>query len=113
MSNNMALAQLMKDMQDPEMMKEAQAMMQSPAFQAQMKKMSQNPNFKQAMQGTKKMMEDPEKMKEMEGKMKSQLAEGQKQLEAAEKAKAEAGGDAKPSAEEDGDELVVPNLGIN
>ena len=94
------------------MMKEAQAMMQSPEFQAQMKKMSQNPNFKQAMQGTKKMMEDPAKLKEMEAKMKVSLEEGQKALEAAEKAKAEGGDDAKKPAEES-DELEVPNLNIN
>eukprot|EP00566_Odontella_aurita_P037351 CAMPEP_0113570472 /NCGR_PEP_ID=MMETSP0015_2-20120614/24995_1 /TAXON_ID=2838 /ORGANISM="Odontella" /LENGTH=30 /DNA_ID=CAMNT_0000473271 /DNA_START=154 /DNA_END=243 /DNA_ORIENTATION=+ /assembly_acc=CAM_ASM_000160 len=30
MMNSMALAQLMQDMQDPEMMREAQKMMQSP-----------------------------------------------------------------------------------
>jgi hypothetical protein len=95
------------------MMKEAQAMMQSPEFQAQMKKMAQNPNFKQAMQGTKKMMEDPEKLKEMETKMKVSLEEGQKALEAAEKARLEAGGDDAKKPAEESDELEVPNLNIN
>jgi hypothetical protein len=102
--------------QDPEMMREAQAMMQSPEFQAHMKKMTENPNFKKAMQGTQEMMKDPKKVAEMEAKVKAALTDGEKklaELEAAKKAAEEKGGDAKPASEEDDDVLEVPNLNIN
>ncbi|KAI2495368.1 hypothetical protein MHU86_19170 [Fragilaria crotonensis] len=115
MSNNLMLAQLMKDMQDPEMMREAQAMMQSPEFQAHMRKMTENPNFKKAMQGTQELMKDPNKVAEMEAKVKAALADGEKklaELEAARKAAAENGEDAKPAVEEE-DDMEVPNLNIN
>jgi hypothetical protein len=102
------------------MMREAQKMMQSPEFQAHMKKMTENPNFQKAMQGTKELMKDPNKVAEMEAKVKAALADGEKklaELEAAAKKEvgaAEGGeGEKKPAAEDESDELEVPNLNIN
>mmetsp|Transcript_13942 Transcript_13942/g.21266 ORF Transcript_13942/g.21266 Transcript_13942/m.21266 type:complete len:113 (+) Transcript_13942:134-472(+) len=112
MSRNMMLAQLMQDLQDPEMMKEAQKMMNSPEFQAQMKKMAENPQFKQAMKQTQDLMSDPEKAKAYEAKMKEALEQGSKQLEEYNKKVAETeGNDGKPAAEDDVPD--VPNLNIN
>mmetsp|Transcript_16978 Transcript_16978/g.32142 ORF Transcript_16978/g.32142 Transcript_16978/m.32142 type:complete len:120 (-) Transcript_16978:205-564(-) len=117
--NSIMLAQLMKDLQDPEMMREAQKMMQDPAFQAHMKKITQSAQFQQSMKRTQEIMTDPEKVKEMQKTMETRLAEGQKQLqELEEKEKQEVGsaqaiegkgeevpvvdndGDKKPSAED-------------
>eukprot|EP00977_Amphora_coffeiformis_P029941 scaffold43636_cov199-Amphora_coffeaeformis.AAC.1 len=64
--------------QDPEMMREAQKMMQDPAFQAYMKQMMAAPQFQQAIQKTKQDMQDPEKLKEMEEKAKQAIQEGSK-----------------------------------
>ena len=116
--NNMMLAQLMKDMQDPEIMREAQKLMQSPEFQAHMKKMTANPMFQQQMTAAKQAMQDPNKVKEMEAKMKTALEEGTKQLEEYEKKRDDAlakeggeDGDKKKAAE---DEVpAIPSLNIN
>jgi len=106
------LAQLMQDLQDPEMMKEAQKMMNSPEFQAQMKTMAQNPQFKQAMTQTKDLMSDPEKAKAYEAKMKEALEKGTEELEEYKKKAGEVEDkDSKPAAEDEVPD--VPDLGIN
>eukprot|EP00561_Arcocellulus_cornucervis_P009094 CAMPEP_0185810944 /NCGR_PEP_ID=MMETSP1322-20130828/7223_1 /TAXON_ID=265543 /ORGANISM="Minutocellus polymorphus, Strain RCC2270" /LENGTH=50 /DNA_ID=CAMNT_0028507285 /DNA_START=34 /DNA_END=182 /DNA_ORIENTATION=+ len=46
--NNAQLAQLMRDMQDPEMMREAQKMMQDPQFKEYMEKISSSASFQGA-----------------------------------------------------------------
>jgi cobalamin biosynthesis protein CobT len=132
--NNMLLAQLMKDMQDPEMMREAQQMMQDPAFQAQMKKMMGSNGFQKAMTKTKKEMQDPEKVKDMEKKAKQAIEEGNEELEKLEKIRKEqaekaaleskdkgpeekADGDDrtddKPAATEEDEVPDIPSLNLN
>ncbi|KAL3917925.1 MAG: hypothetical protein SGILL_004482 [Bacillariaceae sp.] len=128
---------------DPEIMREAQQMMNDPAFQAQMKKVTESQQFKQHMSQQQEMLKDPEKVKELEKKMQEKLKEGNSLLDQtmAEKAKLEAekdGGDSKgdkkegtkkegDSAEEDGDKKQsakteeeeeddmpdIPNLNLN
>eukprot|EP00549_Striatella_unipunctata_P003665 CAMPEP_0118697196 /NCGR_PEP_ID=MMETSP0800-20121206/14340_1 /TAXON_ID=210618 ORGANISM="Striatella unipunctata, Strain CCMP2910" /NCGR_SAMPLE_ID=MMETSP0800 /ASSEMBLY_ACC=CAM_ASM_000638 /LENGTH=113 /DNA_ID=CAMNT_0006596537 /DNA_START=41 /DNA_END=382 /DNA_ORIENTATION=- len=93
-ANNMILAQLMKDMQDPEMMREAQEMMNSPAFQAQMRQMTENPAFQKAIDKTKEMMSDPEKAKKMEEAMKTRITAGNNEIEQLRKERKEALGEA-------------------
>uniref|UniRef100_A0A7S1XZI6 STI1 domain-containing protein n=2 Tax=Grammatophora oceanica TaxID=210454 RepID=A0A7S1XZI6_9STRA len=122
------LAQLMRDMQDPEIMREAQKMMQSPEFQEQMKQMAEHPHFKQAMKQTKDLMADPEKVKAVEEKMKVAVADGEKQLDAFKKAQKEVEDEKatkegekdedkkdekKPAATDDVDDLDIPNLNLS
>ncbi|GKY91062.1 hypothetical protein MPSEU_000724300 [Mayamaea pseudoterrestris] len=110
--NNVMMAQLMKDMQDPEMVREAQKLMKDPAFQAQMRTMMQAPQFQQAMQKTQDAMKDPEKLKELEEKAKQALEEGNKKLSEIESARTQ-DGDQKPAADGSDDIEDVPNLGLN
>mmetsp|Transcript_29208 Transcript_29208/g.35598 ORF Transcript_29208/g.35598 Transcript_29208/m.35598 type:complete len:115 (+) Transcript_29208:190-534(+) len=107
MSGNMWLAQLMQDMQDPEMMAEANKMMQSPAFQAQMKSVMQNPAFTQAMSKTQEMMKDPQKVQEMTSKMEKAISQGKTELEAAKMA---AGDIAKEEASSGDDMPEIPDI---
>jgi len=95
-------------LQDPEMMREAQKMMQDPAFQAQMKQMMAG-NLGQAMQQTKQAMQDPAKVKEMEEKAQAAITEGNKELERLEKERQEKG-DQKPTAKGDDDDDEVPKV---
>jgi hypothetical protein len=67
--------------QDPEMMREAQKMMNDPAFQAQVNKVTDTPAFKAHMQQQQEAWKDPEKVKEMEVMMQQKLKEGNKMLE--------------------------------
>ena len=90
----------MRDMQDPEMMREAQKMMQDPNFQAYMKQIMQSNAFQGAMKKTKESMEDPEKRKEMEEMVKQKLEAGEKELK---KAEEDAGADEMPDMGGDGD----------
>ncbi|KAG7370131.1 hypothetical protein IV203_027877 [Nitzschia inconspicua] len=66
---------------DPEIMREAQKMMNDPAFQAQMKKVTESPAFKQHMQAQQEILKDPKKVKELEKKMQEKLKEGNELLE--------------------------------
>mmetsp|Transcript_3594 Transcript_3594/g.9544 ORF Transcript_3594/g.9544 Transcript_3594/m.9544 type:complete len:125 (-) Transcript_3594:98-472(-) len=123
--NSMMLAQLMQDMKDPEIMKEAQQMMQDPAFQAQMKKMMNQPGFKTHMAKTQEAMKDPEKVKELEAKVETALKEGTEMLKKAQdadegddkKKEADGEGDDKEAApakkEEEEDMPDIPNLNLN
>eukprot|EP00566_Odontella_aurita_P022705 CAMPEP_0113570102 /NCGR_PEP_ID=MMETSP0015_2-20120614/24779_1 /TAXON_ID=2838 /ORGANISM="Odontella" /LENGTH=136 /DNA_ID=CAMNT_0000472839 /DNA_START=401 /DNA_END=811 /DNA_ORIENTATION=- /assembly_acc=CAM_ASM_000160 len=94
--------------QDPEMMREAQKMMQSPEFQAYMKQMTQSQAFQQSMKKTQEVMKDPKKMKEMESKVNQALEEGTKQLEKVKledkDKEGEEGDDKKEAAKEEGDD---------
>ena len=72
-------------MQDPEMMREAQRMMQDPQFQLQMQQMMQQQKMQQAIQATKQTIADPHKLKQLELKTKLALADGEKKLAALEK----------------------------
>ena len=90
----------MRDMQDPEMMREAQKMMQDPAFQAYMKQIMQSNAFQGAMKKTKDSLEDPEKRKEMEEMVKQKLEAGEKELK---KAEEDAGADEMPDMGGDDD----------
>ena len=96
-------------------MREAQKMMQDPAFQEYVKKMTESKQFQASIQKTKEVFKDPKKAQELEKQVQQQVAEGQKALEAAEKARAEA--ETKPAAkkeEEEEEEIEdVPNLNLN
>lgn len=67
--------------QDPEMMREAQKMMEDPAFQSHMDKLMGQKGMKQALKKTKKQMSDPKKAAELEAKAKMAIAEGEKELD--------------------------------
>jgi anaerobic C4-dicarboxylate transporter len=47
---------------DPEMMREAQKMMNDPAFQERMKQITERPEFKESMSKTQEMMKDESKV---------------------------------------------------
>lgn len=123
-------------MQDPEIMREAQKMMNDPAFQEQMKKVTESQGFKQHMSAQQEMLKDPKKVKELEKKMQEKLKEGNELLEQTkaerdakegvktdddkkqptnDDKKAEEDADKKPAAKaEDEDEMPdIPNLNLN
>ena len=86
--------------QDPEMMREAQKMMQDPAFQARMKQITENDQFKNSMENTKEMMKDKDKVKELEDSMKKRVEEGSKELDEFKKKSKELEEEEKKGAEE-------------
>ena len=75
------LAQLMKDMQDPEIMEEAKKMMNSKEFKKQMKTLEKDPKFKEAMAKTAKAMEDPQTAGLMAAQTEAMLRQGNKMQE--------------------------------
>jgi alpha-galactosidase/6-phospho-beta-glucosidase family protein len=74
-------------LKDPEMMREAQKMMQDPSFQAYMKQLMEGQQMQQAITQTKQTLADPNKMKELEEKTMKAVAEGEKELGELEKKK--------------------------
>jgi hypothetical protein len=53
---------LLSKNKDPDMMREAQKMMNDPAFQARMKQITERPEFKESMEKTQEMMKDENKV---------------------------------------------------
>ncbi len=86
------------------MVREAQKMMQDPAFQTQMRQMMSSSGVKKALKETKEVMNDPEKIKEMEAAAQKALEEGNKQLEALEKARKEKEGSSENIEKAEGDD---------
>eukprot|EP00562_Extubocellulus_spinifer_P034671 CAMPEP_0178693778 /NCGR_PEP_ID=MMETSP0699-20121125/7890_1 /TAXON_ID=265572 /ORGANISM="Extubocellulus spinifer, Strain CCMP396" /LENGTH=223 /DNA_ID=CAMNT_0020339205 /DNA_START=20 /DNA_END=692 /DNA_ORIENTATION=+ len=94
------LAQLMQDMQDPELMSyftslttkrvllqqdpelmmEAKRMQESPEFKKQMKKLEGTKGFKDSMKKSKEALKDPSTAARMEAQMEHMLTKGQEQL---------------------------------
>ena len=70
----------MQDMQDPEIMAEAQKMMNDPQFKAQMKKFEKSGEFKDSIKKTKDKMADPNLAAKMEAQMEYMLKKGQDDL---------------------------------
>mmetsp|Transcript_15491 Transcript_15491/g.35480 ORF Transcript_15491/g.35480 Transcript_15491/m.35480 type:complete len:159 (-) Transcript_15491:1745-2221(-) len=104
MMNNMMLAQLMKDLQDPEIMAEAQKMMNDPKFQEQMKKVTESQNFKTHMKTQQDALKDPKKLEEMTKKMQEKINVGNAQLEQAKAVRAKAEAEAKKKGDDDDDD---------
>jgi hypothetical protein len=65
---------------DPEMMREAQKMMQDPAWQKEMKKLSGSKDFKNSVKATKDKLEDPDTAAHAEARMEHMLKVGDKEL---------------------------------
>jgi len=67
------LADALRDLNDPEMMRSAQKMMTDPAFQAEMKKIMEQPDMKKILDASKNLMtdlaNDPNKLKEVQDKV--------------------------------------------
>ena len=70
----------MEDLKNPELMAEAQKMMNDPAFQEQMKKMEKSNEFKDSIKKTKEKMADPNLAAKMEAQMEYMLKKGQDDL---------------------------------
>ena len=98
---------------DPEMMREAQKLMQSPEFQAQMKTMAETPGFKKSIQKTQDIMKDPKKLEEVQGKMDVALKKGNEELktfnEEQDKKKSALPDGEKKDAKK-GDDDAIPNI---
>ena len=90
--------------QDPEIMAEAQKMMNDPKFQEQMKKVTESQGFKTHMKAQQEALKDPKKLEEMEKKMREKLKEGNDQLEKAKAMRAKAEAEKKKSEGSEGEE---------
>lgn len=66
--------------QDPEMMKEAQKMMENPEFKKQMKKMAETKDFKENVKKSLDMMKDPTTAARLEAQMEHMVKVGGEQL---------------------------------
>lgn len=60
-----SLSTFLRNEKDPEMMREAQKMMNDPAFQARMKQITERPEFKESMTKAQEMMKDEDKVRMM------------------------------------------------
>ena len=110
-------------LQDPEIMREAQKLMNDPDFQEQMRKMTSAPAFQAHMKKTQDMLKDPKKVKDLEKKMENALKEGNQLLEKvattkSEGAKEENGNDSdnekqNPKTEIGDDMPDIPSLNLN
>ncbi|KAL7569349.1 hypothetical protein ACA910_016891 [Epithemia clementina (nom. ined.)] len=74
------LAQLMRDMQDPEIMAAAQEMMNDIKCQAEMKKFSKSKEFKESLKTTKEMLSDPNQAAAAEARMEQMIKVGNEEM---------------------------------
>lgn len=77
------LSQMLKDMNDPEMVREAQKMMMDPEFQNRMKVLMQHPAYQDAIRRSQEMMKDPKKVQALQKQIERAMNEGKNPIDAA------------------------------
>jgi len=75
--NPKLLAQLMQDLQDPELLEEAKKMMEGKDFKKQMGTFEQSKEFKEASKKVKEMMDDPVSAARMQAQMEHMVQRGE------------------------------------